>query len=73
MSLKSRADSLERAKKFTADIVENGKVFYMLHPEGGAFLCDSNEFFDKHQRPAAVIPIWSSQYLPYAKKFADDL
>lgn len=73
MTLKLRADLLERAKKFTADIAENGKIFYMLHPEGGAFVCTSNEFFDENQRPSAVIPIWSFQYLPYAKKFADNL
>ena len=71
MTLKQRADLLPRANKFVEDIIENNKIFYMLHSKGGAITYPSNEFFDENQRPAEVIPIWSSRYLPYAKKFAD--
>ncbi len=73
MTLKMTADSLNRAKRFISDISENNKVFYILHPKGGAFLCTSNEFFDENQMPAPVIPVWSSKYHPYAKKYADEL
>jgi len=73
MTFKLKTDSSNRFNKFIQDILENGKIFYMLHPEGGVFLCTSNEFFDENQMPAPVIAVWSLTYLAYAKRYANEL
>lgn len=73
MSFKLKADSQNRVNKFVSDILENKKVFYILHPEDGAIIFNSNEFFDENGIPAPIIPVWSSTFLPYAKKYADAL
>lgn len=70
--LKNTADNLARADKFISDLIENQTVYYMLHPEGGAFVCMSTEFLIGEE-PAPVVPVWSKKYLPYAKKFGEGL
>lgn len=73
MTLKLKIDSKEREKRFYSDIFENGQIFYIVHPEGGAYICESNDFFDDNDNAAPIIPVWSSTYLPYLKVYADEL
>ena len=71
--MKDIADFSKRVERFFSDIQKNSEIFYILHPKTGILMSESHKYVDSLNIPYPVVPVWSEHYLPYARKYAQDL
>jgi hypothetical protein len=63
-------DSKKRAEKFFNEVLESGNLYIVYAAGTEKFKCFySNNFSSENGEPALVIPIWSKQFIPYARHF----